>query len=290
VHERVSGRYPQAAPLPGRPELDRLMLEAGAPHRWSPAAAASAPTAAAGAYLLDTLSAIQSAGTTTQFSRQATRLGGSGPAFPEKSAEMLQAESVESHLAGSLERGGLLVLTTPPRLARHAEAALLRRFGPGTRQAPLRRLSIDALMLREMQQQAVAARVKWDLVLQADAAARDSPGWRYLQHLVQRVLPVLRQALLQSPEPLLIVHCGLLARYGLMPVLAELEASAGRPQHTPCAWLLLPASAPGLPTIDGAPVPLVSNLAHPQGLVLTPAWVDRHREGDASARAALRPA
>jgi hypothetical protein len=92
-----------------------------------------------------------------------------------------------------------------------------------------------------------------------------------------------RQALLHSPDPILVVHCGLLARYGLMSLLTELESSAGRLQHTPCAWLLLPASTPGLPTIDGAPVPLVSNL-HRQALELPQSWIEnRHRQGSQAA-------
>lgn len=278
VRERVMGRYPSALPLPRRPELDRLMLEAGAPHRWNPAAADGA-----GAYALDTLPAVQGAGTTTQYSRHATRLSGSRPGEPEVSAEQAQALAAETRLATSLERGELLVLAAPPRLLRHAEAEILRRFGEGARQPPLRRLSADALMLREMQQQAAAARVKWDVVLQADGASRESQDWQKLLRLVQRVVPTVRQALLHSPDPLLVVHCGLLARYGLMSLLTELESSAGRLQHTPCAWLLLPASTPGLPTIDGAPVPLVSNL-HRQALELPQSWIEnRHRQGSQAA-------
>jgi hypothetical protein len=203
---------------------------------------------------------------------------------------MQEANAIETRLGASLERGELLVLTAPARLMRHAEAEVLRRFGAGAREPAMRRVSVDALMLAQMQHQAAAARVNWNVVLQADGASRDSPDWTRLQRLVQRVLPDLRRALLESPDPVLVVHCGLLARYGLMSVLTELEAAAGRPKQTPCAWLLLPAATPGLPTIDGAPVPLVSNLAR-QPLSLSQFWIEnRHRQGQSATQGASRPA
>jgi hypothetical protein len=39
LQTRVRGRYPEATPLPGRPELDRLLDEAGAPLNWDATAA-----------------------------------------------------------------------------------------------------------------------------------------------------------------------------------------------------------------------------------------------------------
>ena len=62
LQDRVRGRYPEAAALPGRPELDRLLEGASAPLTWDPSAAGGA-----GAYRLSTLSSAQTAGTTTAF-------------------------------------------------------------------------------------------------------------------------------------------------------------------------------------------------------------------------------
>ena len=61
------------------------------------------------------------------------------------------------------------------------------------------------------------------MVIEADAADRGSRHWLNLQHLVQRTLPVLRAALMRNAAPILLVNAGLLARYQLMPLLAELE-------------------------------------------------------------------
>ena len=120
--------------------------------------------------------------------------------------------------------------------------------------------------------------VDWSVVLQADAAERGSRHWVNLQRLVQRAVPALRQALLNSPSPILLVCVGLLARYELMGLITELEAHAGRPGHTPSAWLLLPTSHQGLPVIDGVAVPLVNNINNTHALALPQAWVEnQHR-------------
>ncbi|MCM8626197.1 BREX system serine/threonine kinase PglW, partial [Accumulibacter sp.] len=273
IQDRVRGRYPEAAPLPGRPELDRMLEEAGAPLAWDAAAAEGA-----GAYRLVTLGSAQTAGTTTAFSHHTTSL--SVRAVGEDSGgELADAATSEQRLQRSLHDGGLLALTVSPRLARRAETELLRRFGrPDTRPAPLQRVNFDALLLGALREQARAARVDWNVVLEADAADRGSRHWSNLQRLVQRTLPTLRAALLQGPAPILLVSAGLLARYDLMTLITEIEEHAGRPGHTPALWLLLPTTHQGLPVIDGVPVPIVNNLQNSRTLALAQAWVEnKHR-------------
>jgi len=117
-----------------------------------------------------------------------------------------------------------------------------------------------------------------DVVLEADAADRGSRHWINLQRLVQRTLPALRSALLNSPAPVLLVSAGLLARYDLMGLITELEESAGRPAHTHSVWLLLPTSHQGLPVIDGVAVPMVNNIHNTRALALPQAWIEnKHR-------------
>lgn len=264
--------------MPGRPELDRLLEEAAAPLQWDAAAGDGE-----GAYKANTLAGAPTAGVTTQFSRHTTLVGQGGHA----EGALADAWQVEERLTRSLAQGGLLVLTAEPRLARRAETELLHRYGPGPGPGdarapalPLQRLSFDALMLQALKTQATTARVDWGLVLRADAAEPGSRDWANLMRLVQRTLPALRAALLQSPQPLLLVHLGLLARYELMALVSELEASAGRPGHTPAAWLLLPTHRQGPPLIDEVALPLVNNIHHSQALALPQAWIEnKHRAG-----------
>ena len=275
LQARVRGRYPEATPLPGRPELDRLLDEAGAPLHWDPTAADGA-----GAYRSATLGSTATAGTTTQFSRQGTMLStGAGP-----DGTVVDATAAEDRLQRSLRQGGLLVITVNPRLARRAETELLHRFSqPQGSSLRLQRMNFDALLLHELKVQATAARVDWNVVLHADAADKASRDWTNLMRLVQRTLPALRTALLQSPAPLLLVSAGLLARYDLMALVTEIEAAAGRSERTPSVWLLLPTAHQGLPVIDGVAVPLVNNINNTQALALPQAWVEnQHRAGAAA--------
>ena len=278
VHElqdRVRGRYPEAERLPARPMLDRLLEEVGAPLQWDPLAADGA-----GAYRRQTFGGDLTVGTTTLFARHPTV---DGSVLPQASAAAAAALAMETRLQHNLKHGGLLVLTVEPRVAARAEAELLRRFGTAAGHAPaLKRFSLDAMLLSELRRQADALRVEWATVLRADAADPGSRDWRNLLGLVKRTLPALQEALTNSPAPLLVVNAGLLARYDLMGLASELEASAGRPGRTPSVWLLLPSHQPGVAAIDGTPVPLVnanSVTALPQ------AWTENvHRAADATAQ------
>ena len=277
LQDRVRGRYPEATPLPGRPELDRLLEEVGAPLHWNPGAADGA-----GAYLSAPLGSNPTAGTTTLFSRQSTFLGTAANGSRANAAEIdgdalfAEARSAEERLQRAIKSGGLLVLTVEPRQARRAEAELLRRFGPDSKTNPaLQRMSFDALLLKALRVEAAAAKVDWSRVLSADAAEPGSRDWANLQRLVQRTLTTLKPALLASPGPLLLSNVGLLARYDLMALVTEMDASAGRPGHTPSVWLLLPSHRHGLPVIDGVPVPLVNRA---QAFGLPQVWVEnKHR-------------
>ncbi|BDI06346.1 BREX system serine/threonine kinase PglW [Sphaerotilus microaerophilus] len=271
LRDRVRGRYPDAEPLPGRPQLDRLLEAVGAPLAWSEAEQR---------YSRQQIDAGASAGTTTFLSRRATQLGRlprDSDAPPD--AHLLDAQALERRLQQQLHQGGLLTLTVEPRLARHAEAELLHRFGAPA--GAVQRLSIDALLLRELRAQAASLKVDWATVLRADATVPGTRDWTNLLRLVQRCVPALRQALLASPAPLLVVNAGLLARYGHLSLLTELEQTAGRPGQTPCAWLLLPGPKPGVAEIDGSAVPLVYANAV---VAVGEAWVrNAHRGATTSA-------
>ncbi len=273
LQDRVRGRYPEAEALPGRPHLDRLLEEVGAPLAWDAAAADGR-----GGYRRQNLGGNMTAGTTTLFARHPTRDG--TPA--EEDARLEAARDIEARLQHQLQRGGLLVLTVELRLARHAEAELLRRFGPASGRSPaLQRLSLDALLLRELRGQADALKIDWLTVLRADAADLGSRDWLNLNKLVARTLPALRTALLDSAAPLLVVNAGLLARHDLLELVTEVESTAGRPGRTPSVWLLLPTHQPSLPAIDGKPVPLVQSASV---ATLAPPWIENlHRGGQAGA-------
>jgi serine/threonine protein kinase len=280
LQDRVRGRYPEATPLPGRPELDRFLEEVGAPLKWSAAAADGA-----GAYLCASLGSNPTAGSTTLFSRQSTHYGSSmfvSPSGASGDAVLAEAQAAEERSQRSISTGGLLVLTVDPRQARHAEAELLRRFGQATQATQaIQRLSFDLLLLKALREEATTAGIRdWSIVLNADAADPGSRDWNNLQRLVQRTLATLKPTLLSSSAPLLLVNVGLIARYNLMPLVTEIENSSGRPGQTPSLWLLLPSHHQGLPVIDGVPVPLVNAT---QAFTLPQAWIENKHRASVSA-------
>jgi len=274
LQDRVRGRYPDATPLPGRPELDRLLEEVGAPLKWSATAVQGS-----GAYLCASLGSSPTAGTTSLFSRQSTYLGvaGHGGEVASDTASLVaEAAIAEDRLQRNIKAGGLLVMTVEPRQARHAETELLRRFGSDSGFTPsVQRVSFDALLLKALRAEAATAKVDWSKVLSADASEPGSRDWINLQRLVQRTLNNLKPQLLTNASPILLTNVGLLARYGLMSLVTEIESSAGRPGNTPSVWLLLASHKQGLPFIDATPVPLVnSSLA----FGLPQAWTEnKHR-------------
>ncbi len=250
VQDRVAGRYPEAQPLPRRPRLDTLLADVGALLVWSD------DTPAGPGYVPSTQALGPSAGTTTQYSRATTAMERGLPASDastnEASASAIEAQKLEDRLAYAQKAGGFLVLTVEPRLAHHVEAELLRRFGR-------QRLSFDTLMLKALRQQAEAMKVNWNLVLTADGAAPTSTDWGRLMRLVHKALPQVKQALLDATAPVLLVNSGLIARYGLMPLIDELRDEVGRPGKRASLWMLLPMAATGLPTVDDVPVPVITS-------------------------------
>jgi len=255
IRVRIQGRFPESAPAPDRPALDALLAEAGSALTWNP----SGPQgpgyyASAGGF-------GPSAGTTTWLTRYSTH----GEPADDLTADGALARQFDERLDRARQIGGFLALTVLPRLARHAEAELLRRHRP-------ERLSLDSLLIQAMRDQATGLKVDWEVVLQADAAAPGSRDWTNLTRLVQKALPLVRQRLLQADRPILLVDPGLLARYQLMGLIETLRDRPGNGQAPPALWLLVPMHANGLPAVDGVPVPVISSA---QWARIPPAWIER---------------
>jgi hypothetical protein len=144
-----------------------------------------------------------------------------------------------------------LVLTVAQRYLLRAEEELVRRF-------QVTRLSLEGMLLQEMKTAATAIGARWDVVLQADAAAPESPDWRRLQTLVRRAMPAVEQALLTAAEPVLLVYSGLLARYDQISLLERLREVCVQRRDSPGFIVLIAADAQHhLPVLDGKPIPVI---------------------------------
>lgn len=265
VRDRVSGRFPDAASLPPRPELDRLLDDVGAERIWSD-------------------DHPEGRGYVSRFVTPTDRGGSTGvlryntlAAAPLASPEVLDARSLEEKIVSAARSGAFLALTVDTRRAARAEAELLRRF------APRERISLEALLLREMRAEAEARKVKWPVVLAADAETRDGKGFRNLLRLATKAAERVTASLLNLNRPALLVNPGLLARYEQMSMLSELAQSSGSRDGPPSLWLLLAQADDGMPHVDGVTLPVLSagNWAR-----LTDPWLtNAHRASGAQSAA-----
>jgi hypothetical protein len=259
VRERVRGRFPEAAPLPARPELDHLLDEVGAERVWR-------DDLPEGPGYFSRFTGGSTGDTPTAILRHNTEA-----AAPQATPEVLDARALEEKILHAVRTGSFLALTVDPRRARAAEAELLRRF------PPRERVSLEALLLREMRAEAAARRVKWQVVVAADADPPDGKGFRNLLRLATNAAVRIRARLLALDGPALLVNPGLLARYDLMPMLSDLAQVSGTKDGPPSLWLLIAQPDSGTPRIDAAALPVISaaNWAR-----LTDPWLaNAHRAG-----------
>ena len=247
VRERVAGRYPEAEPLPDRPELDALLEDAGSELKWQPDAAGGQ-----GAYV----SPLREF--TTVFSATAlTRLTSVARRFEEVPADKVEIDQFDQRLRYSIENQGFLALVVPPARAAVAEQILASQF-------PLKVCSIDGLLIRQMKAFTAEKRVDWRMVLRADAVPAAERGasrdWGNLQRVVRSALPRVKAELAESPGHVLLTNPGLLARYGQLDLLGELMQSTGRAGGPPGLWILIPSDGQQQrPTLDGQPVPVFTS-------------------------------
>jgi hypothetical protein len=240
IQQRISSRYPQAEPVPGPPLLDDLLREAGVELVWD-----STGAEGQGAYCPKSLTlGVSSA--SSAMPRHATSQHG-----PAASPEVEAAGAFEERLSKAIAERRFLVLTVAPRHLLLAEAEIVQRFS-------VTRISLEALLLQEIKAAAEQAGARWDIVLQADAAAPQSADWRRLQTLVRRAMPAVEQALFAARTPVLLVYPGLLARYEQISLLEKLRDACTQQPDAPGFLVLVAADAQHhLPVLDRTPIPVV---------------------------------
>jgi hypothetical protein len=248
VAQRVATRYPQAAPLPGRPTLDSLLEQAGVPLEWDPQRRryAARRAAVSGATALGSSRGRASPGRATPSD------SGTGAGRWRRVEDPLLA--ADSKLAASLEAGGWLVVSIRPRHLGAAERALAAH--------PVAVVDVEAVLLDAMAKFASDRKVSWATVLAADAADRPSRDWMNLRRVADAGLAEVRKAITSSGPAVLLANAGVLARYDpdltlLAEVRDRLRTASG---HTALrtAWLLLPwADEDKWPLLDGAAAPML---------------------------------
>jgi serine/threonine protein kinase len=228
LQERVRDRYPEAAPLPSRPALDQMLNEAGLPLVWQESD---------GVY-----SAPASPATPTSISihRQETTVSASAFIPPiEVPQEIDDALRFEHRLQAAYRAPSYLILATEPKL-NHLNAALdniARHF-------PMQVFHCEREMIAALHAESEKMGVKgWDVILRADAADPETRDGRNLRRLAEKAAKTVADRLRQRSQPTLVVFPGLLARYGQLNILDELQDALG--DHS--LWLLVGSEGRGKP-------------------------------------------
>ena len=269
IRRRVAGRYPDAARLPERPDLDALLRDAGSELRWKSDAAGGQ-----GAYRAPLRQFVTIASATSY----TCVAGGASRGAETQSAGWDDTDAFDQRLRRALENRAFLALTVSPRQLADAEHALVSAFAIDARSA-------DELLIRHMQAAGREAGADWRVVLRADRGPHGGSDWATLMRLVgHRALPRVRAELAAAQRPVLLTNLGLLARYDQMTFLDGLRDSAGRPGGPPGVWLLVPCDVQETrPMIDGQPVPVFTAA---QWARIPSAWLATRRQTERASETA----
>lgn len=240
IAERVSGRYPQAEPLPDRPSLDQLLRTCGFDLVWD-----EQSRGGSGAYVSPLRDNVSLTGGSQSLDRHTTRRerGEIGEVTPEEA----DARQFEERLERSIKEGAFLTLMVHPKYYERAQQELCRRF-------PLRLVDLEGVFLDALTSTAADAKVNWELVLQTDGQPNQGE-WDRLMLLVKRAMPNVEHQLSTSDQTILVIYPGLISRYDQMDMLSRLSQKVGRHGGIPGLWLLLPGDTQAM--IDGKPVSLI---------------------------------
>lgn len=243
VQDRIQGRYPEAEPLPGRPELDGWMRELDIGFEWDPGFSHNGER---GAYRLP----LHGHDTLVGASSHLPTNGIQGP--EDDPGTRSDEQTLRRAVTTAVAERRFLVLAVQPRRMIAAAQRLAEDFG-------LTPVSFDALLLSHLHRvcDAMANPPVWEVVLRADAAALGSRDWQNLQRLVARALPAMTEELLASATPVLLMDTGLLGRYRLVTTwLQQLRDRLAAGPGMQALLLLIAADGQQAGAmIDGIPVP-----------------------------------
>jgi serine/threonine protein kinase len=266
IRRRVASRYPRAEKMPGRPELDQMLKEAGLDLEWQTAA-----NGGKGAFCYPEPSSLSSGLTSSTFHRNKTALHKDpSVALAEISPAIADARMLENKLRRAEKDGAFLVLQVEPRQMKNAEDEIKRRFDVET-------INFDELLISAMREQAKKREIDWNVVLKADAANKDSRDWRNLMTLVAYTMPIVEEKISDYSKTVLLTYTGLLGRYDKLDLLDRLRNKIGYSDFKlKGLWLLLATDNIGdLPKMKDKPVPVTSAA---QWSPITDSWLaNQHR-------------
>jgi hypothetical protein len=243
LRSRVWERYPESQPLPNRPELDRLLSEAGLELTWD---------RVQGAFVAPPAPAFPSSTSLHRFETIISPTPTAYVAPVELPHELEEAIEFERRLKAAYRVPSYLVLATAPKL-KYIEMArqnIEKHF-------PMATFNCEREFLAALQTEAESNRIRWDVILRADASkpegdASATRDWDNLRKLAADAACKMAEKIKSRTQSTLLIYPGLLGRYGQLSILDELADSLGR--HS--LWLLAGSEhQTASPIIDGQAIP-----------------------------------
>ncbi len=253
IRDRVSGRYPEAAPVPDRPALDDLLQAAGFDFQWDSSGKGG------GCFVARIRDVVSITSGSESISRAATSLGSAAnnQATQEITPEIADARQFEERLERGIKEGSFLALIVNPKCYQRAFSELQNRFS-------IEVVDIEGLIVDTLRDVASKANAKWDALVNADAKPGSEP-WKKFMVLVNRAMPIVESSVIsgqssvegkKSKRSILLIFPGLLARYEQLGLLEKIRDEIGRSKGLHSCWILIPGDNQAF--IDGKPVPIIS--------------------------------
>jgi hypothetical protein len=253
IRDRVSGRYPEAAPVPDRPALDDLLQAAGFDFQWDSSGKGG------GCYVARIRDVVSITSGSESISRAATSSGlaANAQATPEITPEIADARQFEERLERGIKEGSFLALIVNPKCYQRAVIELQNRFS-------IEVVDIEGLIVDTLRDVASKANAKWEALVNADAKPGSEP-WKKFMVLVNRAMPIVTSSIVsgqssaegkKSRRSILLIYPGLLARYEQLGLLEKIRDEIGRSKGLHSCWILIPGDNQAF--IDGKPVPIIS--------------------------------
>lgn len=260
IRSRVGSRYPEAAPLPARPEeLQNLLAATGTRFVWDNAAESGK-----GAFRFERPDKVTlTSGSTGNLRGTATPVA----LPPALAPEVLDRQRFDERLRLTVERGACLILVTQPGEYVRLERRLCQSFQPVV-------CNLDALLVGELKAECQRVGARWEKILAADGADEKSQDRQRLQLLVNRGLEAVERHILSAGPHVLLTNIGLLPRYNRFDFLQRLRLALDHGGVTlRTLWVLVPSDQQhALPTLHGRPVPITTP---GQWTRVPEAWMDR---------------
>lgn len=259
IADKVRSRFPEAAALPGRPELDSLLADAGIVLQWD---------STEGRYAAPKSDEPPSSSATT-FRRHPTGVPTEIPPV-----EIDRAADFDARLKSSIDSGGLLVLLADPTRLDDAARQL--------EELPVTMLDFDQLVFDKLAGITATGKPSWELITEADAQGPGTAAWTNLTKVIDRALDAITTDLFKHNGTIAIHRLGLLSRYNRLTIASQwrdrLHDNAATLKGI---WLLAgsPQTSPH-PVVDSKPVPVLGTY---EWVRIPREWLENaHRAGVSS--------